>query len=187
MIPANRHNPGQKTHKIPVRTRASHTWLTYSDLAFHLRLSRAGHRHRGPSLPPSQRGRRPRWADRDSPGGIGDGFCVDSEEWPPPGRRASGSGPARAATAQSATARRSRRRGELSADARTPGEWGPSSRRRTRRARCAEGHRTSMTQPLPAEMHEDPAKVLRVFFNPVVLGLDLLLLEEPQYVLLELS
>src|SRR5580704_18930009 len=35
-------------------------------------------------------------------------------------------------------------------------------------------------------MHEDPAEVLRVLLNPVVLGLDFLLLEETQHVLLEL-
>src|ERR1700723_3379425 len=39
---------------------------------------------------------------------------------------------------------------------------------------------------LPAEMHEQPAEVLGVLLDPVVLGLDVLALEEPQHVLLEL-
>src|SRR5580704_788090 len=40
---------------------------------------------------------------------------------------------------------------------------------------------------LPAEMHEQPAEVLRVLLDPVVPGLDVLALQEPQHVLLELS
>src|SRR5580692_2615282 len=40
---------------------------------------------------------------------------------------------------------------------------------------------------LPAEMHEQPAEVLRVLLDPVVLGLDVLALQEPQDVLLELA
>src|SRR5260370_6322767 len=39
----------------------------------------------------------------------------------------------------------------------------------------------------PAEMHEQPAEVLRILLDPVVLGLDVLALQEPQHVLLELS
>src|ERR1700719_1967998 len=39
---------------------------------------------------------------------------------------------------------------------------------------------------LPAEMHEQPTEVLRVLLDPVVLGLDVLALKEPQHVLLEL-
>src|SRR5271168_4339631 len=40
---------------------------------------------------------------------------------------------------------------------------------------------------LPAEMHEQPAEVLRVLLDPVVLGLDVLALQKPQHVLLELT
>src|ERR1700746_184134 len=47
--------------------------------------------------------------------------------------------------------------------------------------------RTSGKPALPAEMHEQPAEVLRVLLDPVVIGLDGLALEEPQHVLLELS
>src|SRR5260370_19468362 len=47
--------------------------------------------------------------------------------------------------------------------------------------------RTSGRRGLPAEMHEQPAEVLRVLLDPVVLGLDVLALQEPQHVLLELS
>src|SRR5580698_7934445 len=39
---------------------------------------------------------------------------------------------------------------------------------------------------LPAEMNEKPTEVLRVLLHPVILRLDLFLLEEPQHVLLEL-
>src|SRR5579859_997193 len=46
---------------------------------------------------------------------------------------------------------------------------------------------TSGKRCLPAEMHEQPAEVLRILLDPVVLGLDVLALQEPQYVLLELS
>jgi hypothetical protein len=37
---------------------------------------------------------------------------------------------------------------------------------------------------LPAEVHEEPAPVLGVLFDPVVQGFDLLLIQEPQHVLL---
>src|ERR1700719_824840 len=47
--------------------------------------------------------------------------------------------------------------------------------------------RTSGKPGLPAEMHEQPTEVLRVFLNSVVLGLDVLALQEPQHVFLELS
>src|SRR5580700_10562893 len=47
--------------------------------------------------------------------------------------------------------------------------------------------RTSGKPGLPAEMHEQPAEVLRILLDPVVLGLDVLALQEPQHVLLELS
>src|ERR1700722_12447171 len=39
---------------------------------------------------------------------------------------------------------------------------------------------------LPAEMHEQPAEVLGVLLDPEALGLDVLALEEPQHVLLDL-
>src|ERR1700741_5318805 len=47
--------------------------------------------------------------------------------------------------------------------------------------------RTSGKPALPAEMHEQPTEVLRVLLDAVVLGLDLILLEKPQHVLLELA
>jgi hypothetical protein len=40
---------------------------------------------------------------------------------------------------------------------------------------------------LPLEVHEQTAEVLGVLLDPVVLGLDLLLIEEPQYPLLQLA
>src|SRR5579862_2911899 len=43
------------------------------------------------------------------------------------------------------------------------------------------------TRRLPAEMHEDPAEVLGVLLYPVVERLDLLLVEEPQHVLFQLT
>src|SRR5260370_39531737 len=39
----------------------------------------------------------------------------------------------------------------------------------------------------PAEMHEQPAEGLRILLDPGVLGLDVLALQAPQHVLLELS
>jgi uncharacterized protein len=44
---------------------------------------------------------------------------------------------------------------------------------------------TSAAGPGHAEVHEDPAEVVRVLLHPVVQGLDLLLVEEAQHVLLQ--
>jgi len=41
------------------------------------------------------------------------------------------------------------------------------------------------TPDLPAEVHKEPSVVLRVFLHPLVLGLDLRPIEEPQHRLLQ--
>src|SRR5215475_12339643 len=59
--------------------------------------------------------------------------------------------------------------------------WSPFPDRRQRQGN------SSPSRPLPAEMHEQAAEVLRVLLHPVVFRFDLLLLKKPQHVLLELS
>src|SRR5206468_1585860 len=46
---------------------------------------------------------------------------------------------------------------------------------------------SSPNRPLPAEMYEQAAEVLRVLLHPVVFRFDLFLLEKPQHALLELA
>src|SRR5215472_16355693 len=50
-------------------------------------------------------------------------------------------------------------------------------------------NQANLAQPqlFPAEVDEDPAEVLRVLLHPVIQGLDVLALQKPQHVLLELT